>query len=231
MSPTIKIALVILACVVAIVYFFSGNSNDTTMRTIEPKSDQTSDVSVIAFGDSLTAGYGLPASEGYPAQLETALTAAKISAKVINSGVSGETSRGNLERASFIRAQNPDIVLLGIGGNDALRALPVAETKKNITDTIKILTSGAHPPVVILLQMRAPLNAGLQYKRDFDRIYEEVATEQNVLLVPFLTAELFLDNTNKLSDGIHYNKVGYGKAVQMYIAPVVIDVIARLTKK
>jgi acyl-CoA thioesterase-1 len=117
--------------------------------------------------------------------------------------------------------------LLGIGGNDALRTLPVSDTKNNIINTVKTLKAGENPPVVILLKMQSPLNAGLSYKREFDAVYEEVAASQEILLVPFLTAEIFLNQENKLSDGIHLNEVGYGKVVEEYLLESVIEVIEK----
>jgi acyl-CoA thioesterase I len=119
-------------------------------------------------------------------------------------------------------------VLLGIGGNDALRALPVGDTKANIEKTVETLKSGENPPVVILLKMQSPLNAGLSYKREFDAMYEEIAASQEILLVPFLTAEVFLNQENKLQDGIHLNKVGYGRVVEDYLLEPVTDVIEKI---
>lgn len=224
-KPTI---IILLLAGVAGYFFLVKDSNKKVIENIPTKTAAVSGVKIIAFGDSLTAGYDLPVDESYPAQLEAALKAKGKNVSVINSGVSGETTRGNLERAPFIRSQNPDIVLLGIGGNDALRALPVEETKKNISDTIDILKSGENPPVVILLQMQAPLNAGLSYKRTFDALYQEIATSKGVMLLPFLTTEIFLKQENKISDGIHLNKVGYGKVVQQYLLEPVSEVVVKL---
>ncbi len=225
---TIIVIFLFLACVVWF-FFFNKSNNDTYISEIVPKIAQDSEITIIAFGDSLTAGYGLNLSEAYPAQLESSLQVMGYEVSVINSGVSGETSRGNRERADFIASQKPEIVILGIGGNDAIRLLPLNETKKNIEETVNILKKGSvPPPVIILLKMQAPLTAGLGYKREFDAMYEELATENGLILVPFLTAELFLDSANKLSDGIHYNKEGYRKAVEMYIVPVLIEVLDKL---
>lgn len=221
-------ALVILVLLVSLVwfFFFSKSINDEVIADITRKTTSASEIKVIAFGDSLTAGYGLLLSEAYPAQLESNLQASGYDVSVINSGVSGETTRGNLERADFIASQKADVVILGIGGNDALRLLPITETRKNIEETVDIL-KGSNT-VVVLLQMQAPLTAGLGYKREFDSMYEEVAAEKGVILIPFLTAELFLKAENKLSDGIHYNKEGYRKAVEQYISPVLKEVLDKL---
>jgi acyl-CoA thioesterase I len=207
----------------------SGDKNAAIISEVKPSSQKSDGgVKIIAFGDSLTAGYGLPVSESYPAQLQVALDKLGLVTEVINSGVSGETTRGNLERAKFIRSQNPDIVLLGIGGNDALRMLPIEETIKNINETIKTLKSGENPPVVIVLRMQAPLNAGLNYKKSFDAMYEDLASQNNVILLPFLTAEVFLKSEYKLSDGIHFNQAGYGQIVEQYLLPTVSELVKKL---
>lgn len=229
MEKIVKIAIIVLLLAGAAGYFFFGNdTNEKVIENIPDRKVSVEGVKIIAFGDSLTAGYGLPENESYPAQLEVALKAAGKNVTVINSGVSGETTRGNLERAPFIRSQNPDIVLLGIGGNDALRALPIEDTIKNINETISILKDGENPPVVILLQMQSPLNAGLSYKRTFDALYKDIATAQGVMLLPFLTTEIFLNQENKISDGIHLNKVGYSKVVEQYLLEPVSDVVTKL---
>lgn len=228
MVKIINIGVGVAVLAIAVYFFFLRDSNQAALDTISERPQASGGVTVIAFGDSLTAGYGLPINESYPAQLDAALKAEGIQATVINAGVSGETTRGNLERAEFIRSQNPDIVLLGIGGNDALRELPVVDTKANIIQTIKTLKSGENPPVVVLLKMQSPLNAGLSYKREFDAMYEEIAESEEIILVPFLTAEIFLKQENKLSDGIHLNKVGYGKVVQDYLLEPVTEVIEKI---
>lgn len=223
-----SILLLLVALILAGYFIFVRDDNDAYMDMITKKEPTLGTVTIVAFGDSLTAGYGLPISESYPAQLEVALKAKGLKAQVINSGVSGETTRGNLERAEFIRSQNPDIVLLGIGGNDALRALPVEETRKNITQTVEVLKSGENPPVVILLTMQSPLNAGLSYKREFDAMYEEIAAEEKIISLPFLTNEVFLKQENKLSDGIHLNRVGYGMVVEQYLIEPVAEVVEKI---
>lgn len=230
MSPLTKIILIVLLLIgVSVWLVMSGNKNADIISEVKPSAKVALEgVKIIAFGDSLTAGYGLPAGESYPAQLQIALDKLGLVTEVINSGVSGETTKGNLERAQFIRAQNPDIVLLGIGGNDALRLLPIEETIKNFDETIRTLKSGDNPPVIIILRMQAPLNAGLSYKKSFDDMYEDLASLHNAILLPFLTAELFLKSEYKLSDGIHYNQAGYAQVVELYILPTVSELVKKL---
>ena len=224
MNRTYKIFFAFGAILFCGVLFFilSHRADPHVVNEVPTQLQTPKNIKIIAFGDSLTAGYNLPLIESYPSQLESQLTEAGFSVHVINSGVSGETTRGNLERAQFIRSQNPDIVLLGIGGNDALRSLSVTETKNNIEKTIQILQGGEKPPIVFLLQMQSPLNSGFSYKRSFDGIYPSVAETYNLELVPFITQEIFFDSTNLLSDGIHLNKKGYGEVVGKYILPAVV---------
>ncbi len=212
---------------IASFFLLRSDSNERILSEVTPRTT-AGDITIVAFGDSLTAGYDLSANEAYPAKLEAALKAEGKSVRVINAGISGETTRGNFERAEFIRNQNPDIVLLGIGGNDALRQLSLEEAKKNITETIKTLKSGENPPVIVLLQMQAPINAGLSYKKTFDAMYPAIAEEQGVLLAPFLTLDVFLNPENKLADGIHLNATGYGIVVDEYLMPVVLPLIEQL---
>lgn len=187
-------------------------------------------IKIIAFGDSLTAGLGLALSESYPAQLEERLREKGYDVDIINSGVSGETTAGNSLRAAFIRAQNPDIVILGIGGNDALRFLPVDEAYKNIQTTLTTLLSGENPPHVLLLSMQAPSNVGLQYKKSFDGLYTRLASEFDIPLVPFIVPEVSRNPEFLQADGIHPRKEGYMLLVDTYILPAVELVLETIKK-
>ena len=222
----IALILVLSGGVIALAVFFVFRSLTSTPSAPSETEDATrSETLIIAFGDSLTAGYGLPPGESYPAQLETRLKGEGYGVKVINAGVSGETTRGNLERATFIRNQNPDIVLLGIGGNDALRYLPIEETEKNMRATIESLQSGDDAPRIILLRMQAPITSGLGYKQKFDDLYEDLSAEYDLTLVPFYTKEVFLNPDYKLDDGIHFNREGYAFIVEEYLLDEVLDLL------
>lgn len=183
---------------------------------------------VIAFGDSLTAGYGVPLGESYPVILERTLRARGYAIRVVNAGVSGETTAGARERASFIRAQGPSVVLLGIGGNDALRSLPMRNVEENLRAILSVLTSGGDTaPAVLLLRMQAPQNAGIEYKEEFDALYPKLAREYHATLVPFLTEEVFRDRRYLLDDGIHPTADGYALLVEKYLAPALISHLER----
>lgn len=230
MKKTLSYIFISLAAIVGITFYTlrTPTSDESVGSTRPAMQTETPAYTIVAFGDSLTAGYGLP-SEGdsYPSELERELRAAGKSVSVINAGISGETSRGNREWAEYIRSLNPQMVLLGIGGNDALRALPTSELKKNISETVEILTSGTNPPQIILLQMQAPQNAGPEYKKEFDAIYTEVAQKYSITLVPFLVEEVFLNRNLLLPDGIHPNKEGYKVLVSKYIYPEISRILSQ----
>ncbi len=199
-------------------YFFSRPRNKVVVLE---NSNTGSSYTIVAFGDSLTAGYGLPLYESYPYQLEEKLKAKGLDIKVINAGVSGETSKGNNERANFIKEQNPDMVIWGIGGNDALRALPVKDMKSNMESTIQILQSAESKPKILMLEMQSPLNAGFKYKKEFDAVYRDLSKKYDLPLVPFLMASVFLNPDLMLEDRIHPNKAGYAKLIDDNLFSVV----------
>ncbi len=222
MKKIISLTLLVGGLIIFAYFLFSNKKE--AVQVSKPPQDKVASPSlgkktlIIAFGDSLTAGYGLPLTESYPAQLEQALLAKGYSIKVVNAGVSGETTKGNSERANFIASQNPDIVLLGIGGNDALRALSLSDTEKNIRSTIEVLRKASSSPEVILLQIQSPVNSGEAYKRSFDGIYPKLAKEFSLTLVPFVTESLF-KKEYLLPDGLHLTKEGYGIFIKEKLLP------------
>jgi acyl-CoA thioesterase I len=226
MKKTISLSI-IGVCILSAILLYTRTTAPAPHTLPTPTT--TSSTTIIAFGDSLTAGYGLPLSESYPSQLAALLTQEGYTLTVINAGVSGETTAGSKSRAQFIRAQHPTIVLLGIGGNDALRALPVEQATQNIRDTLTVLTSGEDPPRVLLLEIQAPLNAGFAYKASFDQMYQTLAHEFAIPLIPFVVRDLILNPAYVQQDGIHYNKAGYARIIEEYIAPAVRDALGTPT--
>jgi acyl-CoA thioesterase-1 len=226
-TKIILIFILFLALSFSVFYFFFFKNENIKENNLNPKVENTlnNEYAIIAFGDSLTAGYGLILNESYPAQLERILNKKGKNVKVINAGISGETSKGSLERAEFIRGQNPDMVIFGIGGNDALRALSVSEMKKNIDQTLQILLSQENPPKVLLLEMQSPLNAGFQYKKEFDAVYKDLAQKYKIPLVPFLVSSVFLKSEYMLEDRIHPNEKGYEKIINDYVLDFVLKEI------
>ena len=235
-----KITNPVLLTVVALTFiaFFSWIAWEMKSEAVQPPSesreiskDTVSKIRIVAFGDSLTAGYNLPLDEAYPALLEQALTRRGENVEVINSGVSGETSAGGVRRAEFIRSLEPDIILFGLGGNDALRLLSPGALEGNLIAALEILRSGEKPPQVLLIGMRAPANADAAYRIAFDSVYPRLAKKYDVPFIPFFLEGVALDPAFTLADGIHPNKAGYETIVEKTLLPALLPLIEKHENK
>lgn len=177
---------------------------------------------ILAFGDSLTSGYGLPDADSFPSQLERALIAAGENVKLVNGGVAGDTSAGGVARLDWTLADKPDLVLLEFGANDGLRGLDPAATRKNIAAMLTRLAQEKIP--TLLLGMKAPRNLGADYVTAFDPLYEDLARQFQVPLDPFYLDGVAGDPALNQSDGIHPNAAGVAAIVKR-ITPEVIALI------
>ena len=161
---------------------------------------------VVALGDSLTAGFGLAPEQGFPARLQQRLAAAGIAVEMTNAGVSGDTSAGGLARVDWALTDHPDVVLLELGANDALRGIDPKLTYDNLDKILaRIKASGAK---VLLMGMRAPPNWGRDYQKAFDAIYPALARKYDVPLYPFFLDGVAMDPNLNQEDGIHPNREG-----------------------
>jgi len=170
-------------------------------------SAATSDPALVVFlGDSLTAGYGLAADQAYPALVEERLRREGFDVRVVNAGVSGDTTADGLSRVGWILSQHPDVVAVGLGGNDGLRGLPLDSTEENLRQiVVRCRAAGAR---VILLGMKIPPNYGFDYAGRFDRMYEKIADDLDVPLVPFLLEGVAAKPALNQADRIHPNARG-----------------------
>ena len=159
---------------------------------------------LLILGDSISAGYGLKESENWVHLLETSLNASSIELKIINSSISGDTTKGGLSRIeSDLRKHNPNYVLVELGGNDALRGYPIEKIKTNLLKIIDAsLEAGANP---IIMQIRIPPNYGKNYVTAFESIYSEIAVEKNIPKMSFILEKVALDKSLMQQDGIHPN--------------------------
>ena len=176
---------------------------------------------ILAFGDSLFAGYGLEDGESYPDRLQAALRARGINADVTNAGVSGDTTAAGRQRLAFTldgQSEKPDLFILELGGNDLLRGLSPAETRANLAAIMDELRTREIP--VLLMGMRAPPNYGSEYQAQFDAIYRDLAREYNAALVPFWLEEIYQDQSLFLPDRIHPTAEGIEQLVASTIAAV-----------
>ena len=182
-------------------------------------------IKILALGTSLTQGYGVPPGLDFTAVLEARLKASGIDAKLINAGVSGDTSAGGLSRLDWSLADHPDAAIIELGSNDALRGQAPAETMKNLTAILTRLKS-AHIPV-LLTGMMAPRNLGPEYAAQFDPIYPKLAKEFGTLYYPFLLDGVALNPKLNQADGIHPNPAGV-KIIVERILPLVKRLAAQV---
>lgn len=196
------------------------------MNRNDEKETRTAPIRIVALGDSLTTGYGVSEEENYPNQLKLALS--KYPIEITNLGVNGDTTAGAKERLDRVMEEKPDIVILGIGGNDALRLVPIADIQANIESIVETLRSQPNPPRIVLLQMQTAIQGGMDYKREFDKMYEKIADRYDLPLVPFIITKIYLDPKYVLSDRIHMNAAGYAYVVNEYLKDTVEQEIRKL---
>lgn len=171
-----------------------------------PLSAHAEPYKILAFGDSLTAGYGLDQGQAYPDKLEKKLRAMGYDVEIVNAGVSGETTTGGLNRLDWTMKHNPDLVMLALGANDALRFIDPGLTKKNLDQMISKIK--AYDADVFLLGMLAPRNIGEDFIKRFDTIYPDLAKEYDIPLYPFILEGVATNPDLNLKDGLHPNNKG-----------------------
>ena len=170
---------------------------------------------ILAFGDSLFAGYGIGLENSYPTQLQAALRAQGIDAKIANAAVSGETSGAGRQRLAFAldgQTVKPDLVLLELGGNDMLRGLPPEETRANFDAMLAELQKRDIP--VLLMGMRAPPNYGAEYQQAFDSLYSDLAKKYDADLIPFWLESIYLNPSLFQDDRVHPTREGVAALVK-----------------
>lgn len=195
---------------------------------MSPALAQEKPIKIVALGDSLTAGYGLPAGDAFPAKLAAALKAKGIATNIVNAGVSGDTASGGLERLDWAVTDDTDAVIVELGANDALRGLDPKVTREAIDTIVKKLADRKIP--VLLCGMIAPPNLGNDYGKAFNGIYEDVAKAHGALLYPFFIDGIVMDARLNQRDGLHPTAKGVDVIVEK-ILPSVEQLIARARAK
>ena len=178
---------------------------------------------IMAFGDSLVAGYGLAQSESFPSRLQQKLDSKGFKYRVVNAGVSGDTSAGGVRRIDWAMKQSPEIMIVELGANDGLRGQPTAELKKNLSTIVKQSLDGGAK--VILIGMEAPPNLGPDYTQEFRQVYRDVAREFHVPLMPFFLMDVGGIASLNQGDAIHPNAQGVDIIVENFwkvIEPMLI---------
>ncbi len=174
-------------------------------------------IKLLAFGDSLVHGYGLTAGDSFPAQLQSALRARGYPVEVINAGNSGDTTAAGRARLDWALAEEPDLVLVELGGNDGLRGIEPGETYRNLDHILARLA--AEGLTVLFTGMRAPRNLGEDYVVEFDAVFPRLAEKYGMAFYPFFLDGVALDPRLNQDDGIHPNAAGVAVVVER-IVPV-----------
>ncbi len=177
---------------------------------------------ILVLGDSLTAGYGLATDDRFPNQLQSKLIAKGFSARVLNGGVSGDTSAGGLARLDWALSDRPSHAIVELGANDGLRGLDPAAMRANLDAIIRRLQNAGI--AVLLTGMRAPPNLGRSYESAFNRVFPELAKKYNVVFYPFFLSGVAARPALNLADGIHPNRDGVAVIVDR-IAPYVVRLL------
>ena len=167
---------------------------------------------IVAFGNSLTSGLGVPPDQSYPAHLQRRLDKAGYAYRVVNAGVSGETTAGGSRRVSWVLNGRPKIVILELGGNDGLRGLSLQETKANLERIIQQLQQDS--VTVVLAGMKLPPNYGQDYTGGFEALYQALARQYHLTLIPFFLDGVAASSSLNQADGIHPTGEGYRLIVE-----------------
>ena len=207
--------IVVMAFLAVAAFVSCGENKESRETSMTDTLTATTDTAakknktIVFFGNSITAGYGLDLSQAFPARIQEKLDSMNLPYKVVNAGVSGETSSGGRSRISWILKQKVDIFVLELGGNDGLRGIPITETRKNlqaIIDSVKIKYPAAK---IIITGMQIPPNMGKRYTTEFKRMFPDLAKQNNISIVPFLLEGVGGNAELNLSDGIHPTAEGH----------------------
>lgn len=184
-------------------------------------------ITILALGDSLTAGYGLEQGDAFPVQLQNALAQQGYAATIVNAGVSGDTSAGGRSRLEWLLSPQIDAVIVELGANDGLRGLDPGQTRDNLEWILAALAQKGLP--VLLTGMQAPPNLGKDYGRDFNSIYPDLAARYDAVFDPFYLEGVAADPALNQRDGIHPNSDGVRVIVERLV-PKVIELMARVNR-
>ncbi|WP_242696470.1 arylesterase [Longitalea luteola] len=194
-----------------------ANNEEKTSEAAKQKREQVTGTAdnvktktIVFYGNSLTAGYGVDASsEAFPALVQEKIDSLQLPYKVVNAGVSGETTAGGRSRIDWILRQPVDVFVLELGGNDGLRGIPIAETSRNLQAIIDRVREKYPNAKIILAGMQVPPNMGRQYATAFRGTFEQLASKNNLYLIPFLLEHVGGVASLNQADGIHPNREGH----------------------
>jgi len=217
--PKLIVILAATACAVVVVAC-GGDASSTPGPSAEPEGESAAahDPLVVFLGDSLTAGYGLAEEQAFPSLVESALVERGLPVRIVNAGVSGDTTAGGVSRLDWLLRQAPDVVVVELGVNDGLRGLPLEMSERNLREIVtRCLDAGAR---VLLVGMKLPPNYGPAYTSGFEKIFPKLADELDVPLMPFLLEGVAADPALNLSDGIHPNAEGQRRVARNFLSHI-----------
>ena len=197
-------------------------------RSAPPSPSPDAGATRIAFlGDSITAGYGVAAPDAFPAVVEALLREHGRAVEIVNAGVSGDTSAGGLERLDWVLRSDPDVLVLELGANDALRGQPLPGIEDNLRAIVA--RTREHGAQVLLLGMDIPTSYGPAYTREFAQLYERLAREEAIAIVPQFIREVGADPALMQPDGLHPTVEGHRRLAEL-LAPTLSDLIDHARK-
>jgi acyl-CoA thioesterase-1 len=212
MQENTKHVSFIIACMVMLLSACNGDKKTTESKQANTVKDSiiiSKKKTIVFFGNSLTAGYGLSPSQAFPAIIQKKIDSLGLPYQVVNAGVSGETSSGGNTRVDWILRQPVDVFILELGGNDGLRGIPLSETRKSLQSIIDKVRSKYAAVKIVLAGMQVPPNMGEKYATEFRNIYTELATSNEATLIPFLLEGVGGETGLNQEDGIHPTAEGH----------------------
>jgi len=205
-----------LGCVLVALLASCANNAEKPNVPQEQKREKTTQSpdkekakTIVFYGNSITAGYGVDPTEAFPAQVQNKLDSLQLPYKVVNAGLSGETSAGGRSRIDWILRQPVDIFVLELGGNDGLRGIPLVVTEKNLQAIIEKVKTKYPSAKIILAGMQIPPNMGRKYTTEFRELFQQLASKNNITLIPFLLEHVGGIPSLNQGDGIHPNPEGH----------------------
>jgi acyl-CoA thioesterase-1 len=206
-----KLNSVLIPCLL-ILSIFSCTPNAEKVaqsENLEQQESKTEKKLILFFGNSLTAGYGIEAEDAFPGLVTSRIDSLGLDYRIINGGLSGETTASGVARLDWFLEEEPDIFILELGGNDGLRGIAISETEKNLRAMIQMVKEKYPKTKILLAGMQIPPNMGQEYASGFRDLYPRISQEENITLIPFLLEGVAGNPALNLPDGIHPTEEGH----------------------
>ena len=204
-----RVAFILLFGITSFLSSCGSKQEKKETAATEHAADATTKKTILFFGNSLTAGYGIDPEESFAGRIQLRLDSLNQEFRVINGGLSGETTAGGLSRLDWFLEEEPYLFVLELGGNDGLRGIPLTETKKNLLAIVTKVQTKFPNTKILLAGMQIPPNMGKEYTEEFKSIYPAVAKEKKIELIPFLLEGVAGNPDLNLPDGIHPTADGH----------------------